>query len=282
MDLSIIIVNFNTRDFLKNCLKSIFDQAGKFEVWVVDNASSDGSVEMVEREFPQVKLIKNKENTGFAKANNLALKMANGQFVFLLNSDTILKEQTLNKIINFLRNKSEAGAIGVKLLNADGKTQPSAGKFYSIFNALIMLVGGERFGLLRSSPLRISEVDWVSGAALIVRKDILDKVGLLDENFFMYMEEVEWCFRIKKAGFKIFFYPDAEVIHYERGSSSKSVSIWGIYKGLAYFFKKHKPPWQVFILKAMLKTKAAIAWIAGVVSGNQYLKATYSKAFHLI
>lgn len=283
MTLSIIIVNFNTRDLLSNCLRSIFSQKGvSFDVWVVDNASRDGSVIMVENEFPKVKLIKNKENLGFAKANNLALQKSGGRFLFLLNSDTILKGQTLIKIIDFLGKNPQIGILGMKVLNPDGSLQPSVGKFYNLVNAFLMLFGGERLGLLRSSPLKIEEVDWVAGAALIVKREVLEKAGLLDENLFMYMEEVEWCFRVKKAGFRIFFYPEAEIVHYTRASGSKSEAIWGIYKGLTYFYQKHKPRWQLIILKLMLKTKASFAWFLGILTNNGYLKVTYSKAFHLI
>ncbi|MDP3998020.1 MAG: glycosyltransferase family 2 protein [bacterium] len=282
MDLSIITVNFNTRDLLRNCLASIFNQKGiECDVWVVDNASGDGSVGMVENDFPKVKLIKNKQNLGFSKANNLALKKASGRFLFLLNSDTIFKDQTLAKIVDFLDKNPKIGALGIKVLNPDGSPQPSVGKFYNLVGAFLMLFGGERMGLLRSSPKKIREVDWVAGAALIIRREVLEKVGSLDENLFMYMEEVEWCFRIKKAGFRIFFYPEAEVVHYVRASGSKNAAILGIYKGLTYFYRKHEPLWKLLVLRTMLKTKAGLAWMIGFLSNNRYLKTTYAEAFHL-
>lgn len=283
MDFSVIIVNFNTKELLKNCLSSVFSQVGlKFEVWVVDNGSEDGSVQMVKAEFPKVRLIRNKENLGFAKANNLVLRKAEGNFLFLLNSDTILEDFTLAKNLDFLKRNSQVGALGIKILNFDGSPQPSVGKFYSLINVFLMLFGGGKLGLGRSSPSKISEVDWVSGAAIILRKEILEKVGFLDENFFMYMEEVEWCYRIKKAGFKIVFYPEVKIVHYTRGSGSKSEAIWGIYKGLIYFYQKHKPPWQLEILKIMLKVKAYLAWFLGYLLNDRYLRATYGQAFRLV
>lgn len=283
MDFSVIIVNFNTKELLKNCLSSVFSQVGlKFEVWVVDNGSEDGSVQMVEAEFPKVRLIRNKENLGFAKANNLALRKAEGNFLFLLNSDTILEDFALAKNLDFLKRNSQVGALGIKILNSDGSPQPSVGKFYSLINVFLMLFGGGKLGLGRSSPSKISEVDWVSGAAIILRKEVLEKVGFLDENFFMYMEEVEWCYRIKKAGFKIVFYPEVKIVHYTRGSGSKSEAIWGIYKGLIYFYQKHKPPWQLEILKIMLKVKAYLAWFLGYLLNDRYLRATYGQAFRLV
>lgn len=283
MDFSVIIVNFNTKELLKNCLSSVFSQVGlKFEVWVVDNGSEDGSVQMVKAEFPKVRLIRNKENLGFAKANNLALRKAEGNFLFLLNSDTILEDFSLAKNLDFLKRNSQVGALGIKILNFDGSPQPSVGKFYSLINVFLMLFGGGKLGLGRSSPSKISEIDWVSGAAIILRKEVLEKAGFLDENFFMYMEEVEWCYRIKKAGFKIVFYPEVKIVHYTRGSGSKSEAIWGIYKGLIYFYQKHKPPWQLEILKIMLKVKAYLAWFLGYLLNDRYLRATYGQAFRLV
>lgn len=283
MDLSVIIVNFNTCELLTNCLNSIFSQKEvRFEVWVVDNASQDGSAQMVEKDFPQVKLIKNKENLGFAKGNNLALKQARGKYLFLLNPDTIVKEGSLSKLVDFLKKNLQAGVVGAKILNPDGSLQPSVGKFYDLASVFLMLFGGERAGFLRSSPQKTKEIDWVSGAALALRKEVLEKAGVLDENFFMYMEEVEWCYRARLVGFKIFFYPEVEIIHYERASGSKSQAIWGIYQGLVLFFQKHKPAWQVIILRALLKAKAALALIIGFLTGNDYLKTTYTKAFNLI
>lgn len=284
MDLSIIIVNFNTRDFLRDCLTSIFSQKAKmdFEVWVVDNASQDQSVQMVEKEFPKVKLIKNKENLGFAKGNNSALQKSRGKYLFLLNTDTVVKEGSIAKIVDFMGKNPQAGALGLKIFNPDGSPQPSVGIFYNLFSAFLMLFGGESLGFLRTSPSEIKEVDWVAGAALVVRREILNKTGLLDENLFMYMEEVEWCYRIKKAGLKIFFYPGAQVIHYERASSSKSAAILGIYKGLIYFYQKHEPKWKLPILKFMLKLKALCAWFLGILINSDYLKTTYGKAFRLV
>lgn len=282
MNLSIIIVNFNTSDLLRNCLTSIFNQKGvEYEVWVVDNASRDDSIQMVENDFPKVKLIKNSQNIGFARGNNVALRQAQGEYLFLLNSDAILKEETLSRICDFLESNPKVGILGIKILNPDGSPQASVGKFYNLGNAFLMLFGGEKLGFLRYSPNKVTEVDWVVGAALIVRREVLEKAGFLDENLFMYMEEVEWCFRVKKAGFRVFFYPEAEAIHYIRASGSKTAAILGIYKGLTYFYRKHKPLWELLVLRGMLKTKAGIAWIIGFLSNNRYLKTTYAEAFHL-
>lgn len=287
MDLSVVILSFNTQKLLEDCLTSIFKktQNVEFEVIVVDNASVDGSVEMVEKKFSRVKLIKNSENLGFAKGNNQAIQKAKGEFVLLLNSDTVVKEQSLEKMIQFMRNHHEAGVVGPKLLNGDGTFQPSAGKFPSLPVVWVMLFK-EKFGgsqLVRGSYNETKEVDWVMGAALVVRKEILNKTGLLDEKIFMYYDEVEWCYRIKKAGFKVYFYPEAKIIHLWQKSSlsGRKGPILANYKGLIYFYRKHKSFLELFLLRVLLKLKAVAALVIGYLTNNSYLKETYVEAFKL-
>lgn len=283
MDLSVIIVSFNTKDLLQDCLASVFKQTKgiKFEVLVVDNASTDSSAEMVRKRFPQAILVKSKENLGFAKANNQGIKKAKGKYVLLLNSDTELKGNPLAKLIKFARNHPQAGVIGGRLLNKDGTFQPSVSSFLTLSRAILWLTIGDRF--LYSSPPKTCQVDWVMGAALMVKKETLKKVGLLDEKFFMYMEEQEWCYRFKKAGWQVWFYPEAEIFHIVRGGSpeGRQRAILGIYEGLIYFYQKHFPSWQLFVIKWLLKAKALGVWLIGVLTGNKYFKETYAKAFKL-
>lgn len=286
MDLSVIIVSFNTKNLLQDCLKSIFSQTKgiNYEVIVVDNGSRDGSVEMVKKLIKKnelIKLIENKKNLGFAKANNQALRQAQGEYILLLNSDTVLKDNPLSKLIRFAKKHPQAGVIGCKLLNKDGSDQPSVAPFFTLPWVFLWLLTGDRF--LYSSPPKTRQVDWVMGAALLAKKEAIDEVGLLDEKFFMYMEEVEWCYRIKKAGWEVWFYPEAEIFHLVRGSSpeGEQKAIWGIYKGLIYFYQKHFAPWQLSVLKFLLRTKAAGAWLIGILTNNHYLKGTYAEAFRL-
>jgi len=281
--LSIIIVSFNTKKLLQNCLKSVFSQTKgiDFEVIVVDNASKDGSAAMVKKEFPRAKLIQNQRNLGFAKANNKGIKQAKGEWLLLLNSDTKIINNALAKLVNFAQKQPGLGIAGPRLLNVDHSPQLSTAPFYTLPITAISLFKGDRW--LRQSPEKIKKVDWVSGACFLIKKQVIQKIGFLDEKFFMYVEEMEYCYRAKKNGFLTFFYPGSEVLHFERGSSvdGKEKAILSIYKGLIFFYKKHFACWQVSVLKFLLQTKAGLAWLLGFFTNNQYLKTTYAKAFKM-
>jgi len=283
IDLSIVIVNWNTKELLEDCLNSIFKQTKgvKFEVILVDNGSTDGSVEMVKKKFGEAILIENKKNLGFAKANNLGIKKAKGQFILLLNSDTKLVGNALTKLIDFANTKSNLGIAGPQLLKQDGTIQPSTAPFYTLPITTISLFKGDKF--LRRSPKKTCQVDWVEGSCFLMSRAVLDKIGLLDEKFFMYIEEMEFCYRAKKAGFSTWFYPQAQVYHLTRGSlpENKQRVIWWIYEGLIYFYQKHFAGWQLTVLKFLLRAKAALAWLIGFLTANDYLKQTYGKAFKL-
>ncbi len=234
LDLSISVVNWNTKDILRNCLKSIYVSTHKidYEIFVVDNASSDGSPEMVEKTFPKVKLIRNKENLGFAKANNQVIKLGNGRYILLLNSDTIVLDEALDKMVEFMNDHPDAGAAGCRLLNSDGTLQVSASEFPRLFslywtNSLLRRIfPKKKVGAVISEPhfySRTQEVDWILGAAFILPKSVIKQIGSLDDEFFMYGEEVDLCYRIKKSGWKIYFYPEAKIIHL-LGVSEKKVN----------------------------------------------------------
>lgn len=227
-DLSIIIVNTNNKKLLGECLASIYNNTLKvsFEIIVADNNSSDGSQNMVKETFPQVVLIENKENAGFIKASNQGLRIAQGRYRMLLNDDTITKDSAFDKMVAFMDKTPEAGACGAKLLNVDGTIQRQGGIF------------GKKF-YESKAPVT---VDFVIGACLMVRKEVIDKVGLMDENLFFYNDDLDWCMSIRKAGWKIYFYPDAEVVHYGGYSSKRTFNrrlfVEGFRGGL-YFCKKH-------------------------------------------
>lgn len=226
-DISIIIVNYNTKKLLEKLLTSLLIQAVdlKLEIFVVDNGSTDRSAEMVESDFPYVRLIRNSQNLGFAKANNQAIRQCQGRYILLLNSDAELLDDTLYLMIEFMDTHKDAGIIGPRLLNPDGSIQFSCHNVPALFrtfiemsfiNRIVPLDVGDM--LYRFGYDRIREVGYVSGACLMVRREIIEEVGLLDERFFMYAEEADWCIRVKKAGFKIYFIPQARVIHSLRGS----------------------------------------------------------------
>lgn len=281
MILSICILNYNTKDLTLDCLSSLFGQYEKqiykkeVEIIVVDNNSTDGSTASIKSKFPKVIVFENKENSGFSKGQNIATKIARGEYLLFLNSDTQVQDNHLLKAVSYLESNKKVGALGTKLLNPDRTVQLSTGKFYTLPNCLIMLIFGERFGFLRSSPSEICKVDWVSGASLLVSKRLFNSIGGFDEHFFMYVEDMEFCYRIYKKGYVVEFYPDVVILHRERGSSNRSFAVVSIYEGILYFYKKHKNYLQYKMVLIAFSIKACFAVTIGVVTGNKYLVSTY-------
>ena len=221
MDLSIVIVSFNTRKILKNCLNSIFQNKfkGELEVIVIDNNSLDGSSLMVKKEFKEVTLVKNKENVGFAKAVNQGIKKSKGNFVLLLNSDIIVKENSLNLLFDFTKDKDDLGILGGRLLNKEGSIQGSCYHLPTLWRTIINSESLLKYAPKEEIPI---EVEVVIGAVFLIPREIIKKVGLLDERYFIYFEDLDYCRRIKKAGFKAFYLPKAEFIHFH-GASGKNI-----------------------------------------------------------
>lgn len=254
MKLSIIIVNYNVKHFLEQCLHSVNDALTEIdaEIFVVDNNSVDGSVEMVADKFPEVKLIANTENVGFAKANNQALHLAKGEYVLLLNPDTLVEEDTFTKCIAFLDETPDAGALGVKMVNGKGEFLPESKRglpvphvaFYKIFGLSKIFPKSKRFGYYHLTYLdkdEINPVDVLSGAFMMMRKSVLDQVGFLDEDYFMYGEDIDLSYRITQSGYKNYYFPDTRIIHY-KGESTKKGSlnyVYVFYKAMQIFAQKH-------------------------------------------
>jgi GT2 family glycosyltransferase len=254
MKLSVIIVNYNVRHFLEQALLSVEKAAQglEVEVFVVDNNSVDGSVLMVQEKFPQVKLIANRKNTGFSKANNQAILQATGEFVLLLNPDTIVEEDTFHKVIEFMDLHPEAGALGVKMLDGKGKFLPESKRglptpwvaFYKVFGLSALFPQSKKFGkyhLSYLSPDQNHEIEVLSGAFMLLRKTVLDKIGLLDEDYFMYGEDIDLSYRVIKAGYKNFYYSGTSIIHY-KGESTKKGSLNYVkvfYQAMLIFARKH-------------------------------------------
>lgn len=229
MDLSIVIVNWNTRDLLRDCLESVFAGLGGLtaEVLVVDNASDDGSAEMVRRAFPDAELIQNPRNLGFAAGNNVALRRAAGRYVVLLNTDTLVHGSVLSEAVAWLDVRPEVGIMGPRVLNADGSVQPSCSAFPSLGHLAKQTLGLNRIAWLDRYRMtgwdRTSErrVEVISGAAMFVRRAAMVEVGLLDEAFFFYGEETDWCHRFARAGWELVFAPIPAVTHYGGGAAGK-------------------------------------------------------------
>jgi len=254
MTLSIIIVNYNVRYFLEQALHSIFVAIEDLEaeVFVVDNASSDGSVEIVKSKFSNVKLIENQENVGFSAANNQAIKLASGKYILLLNPDTLVEEDTFNRCIRFMEEKLDAGAMGVKMIDGSGRFLPESKRgfpkpmvaFYKTFGLSKLFPKSKVFNEYHLGYLdedKIWEIDVLAGAFMFIRKTALDKVGLLDEAFFMYGEDIDLSYRIQKGGYKNYYFPYTTIIHY-KGESTKKGNLNYVktfYKAMVLFAEKH-------------------------------------------
>lgn len=231
MDLSIVIVNWNTRDLLRDCLDSVWQSLDGIaaEVIIVDNASADGSQEMVRNHFPQARLITNPDNRGFAAANNQGFDLARGRHILLLNSDTVVHGDVLMRSVNYLDSHPDVGMMGCRVLNGDGSTQMTCSRFPTFGNLLLQTLGANR--LEGRFFRRYQMLDWdrdderavevISGCYLMVRAEVIADIGYLDEAFFCYGEETDWCLRCSNAGWRLQFAPVGEITHFGSGSTSK-------------------------------------------------------------
>ena len=254
MKLSVVIVNYNVKYFLEQCLHSSLKAAQKVEteIWVVDNNSVDGSVEMVQKKFPSIKLIANKDNRGFSKANNQAIRESKGEYVLLLNPDTVVEEDTFEKVVRFMDEHADAGGLGVKMIDGSGKFLPESKRglptydvaFYKIFGLSKLFPKSKTFGRYHLGFLdenKTHPVEILAGAFMLMRKKVLDEIGLLDEDFFMYGEDIDLSYRIIKAGYKNYYFPETRIIHY-KGESTKRSSVnyvFVFYNAMIIFAKKH-------------------------------------------
>lgn len=253
MNVSIIIVNWNTEALLRDCLRSVYGQIPEAdcEVIVVDNASTDGSREMIRNDFPEVVLIENAANRGFAAANNQGIAVAKGRYVLLLNSDTVVLDNCIANIISFADARRRAGVIGCRVLNSDRTLQRTCFMFPSILNLFLSstylykifptsrFFGRELMTWWDANDVR--EVDIVKGCFMLIRREAIEEVGGLDENFFMYAEETDWCYRFKKCGWEVMFAPVGEIIHYG-GQSTTQIPVAMIVQlrlSILKFIRKH-------------------------------------------
>lgn len=260
VEISFIIVNWNTRDILLNCLNSIYKTVKdiNFEIYVVDNNSTDGSQEAVKNDFPDVKLIENSTNTGFARANNQALGAMQGKFAVLLNTDTILQEGAIKNLLSFMNSSPKTGIAGVQLLNDDGSKQNSIDNFPSleteIFNkSFLRILFSKKYPSKRRNYHSPIEVDSVIGACMMVRKEAMEEVGFFDEDYFIFLEETDLCFRMHKNGWKVCHVPDARVFHISGHSKKRTPCESQIeyYKSLYKFFRKNRGGVSYIILRIL-------------------------------
>lgn len=283
-DLSVIIVNYNVEYFLDQCLDSVRKASKNLqvEVFVVDNDSKDGSVDMVRRKYPEVKLIENKDNVGFSKANNQAIDLSNGKFILLLNPDTVVGEDSFEKPVNYLNAHPDFGGLGVKMLDGKGKFLPESKRglptpmvaFYKIFGLSSVFPRSKRFGqyhLGHISKNETAEVDILSGAYMMLRKEALLKTGLLDETFFMYGEDIDLSYRIQKAGYKNVYFADTSIIHYKGESTKKGSAnyVFVFYRAMVIFARKHfsqNNAWLYsFLINVAIYLRASLALLARLI-----------------
>ncbi len=254
MKLSIVIVNYNVEYFLEQCLHSVYNALKNVEaeVFVVDNASVDGSCDMVREKFPQAILIDNKDNLGFSKANNQAIRISTGEYVLLLNPDTVVEEDTFDKVVQFMDEHPDAGGLGVKMIDGKGKFLPESKRglptphvaFYKMVGLSRIFPKSKKFGRYHLGYLdndETNEIEILAGCFMLMRKSVLDEVGLLDEAFFMYGEDIDLSYRIILGGYKNYYYPHTRIIHY-KGESTKKSSVnyvFVFYNAMIIFAKKH-------------------------------------------
>lgn len=261
MDVSIIIVNYRTYELIQQTIDSIVskDHPFQYEIYLVDNASHDGSLEKLQKDFAReeetglIKFIASTRNNGFAYANNLALKESSARYVLLLNSDTVILNNSLTKCMDYMEGDSSIGALGCKVILPDGSLDKACRRSFPTFSVSFYRMTGlsrlfpksKRFGKYNLTYLNKNEtyeVDSLVGAFMLVRSDAIHEVGLLDEKFFMYGEDIDWCYRIKSHGWKIMYYSEAEIIHYKGGSNStleKSRLTTEFYRSMYIFYNKH-------------------------------------------
>ncbi len=273
MKLSIVFVNWNTRDYLLGAIRSIREHPPDcdYEIIVVDNASADGSAAAVGAGFPDVSLIANDENAGYARGNNQGIEAASGSLVLLLNPDVIIREGALSRAVAIMEGQPDIGALGARLVHPDGRVQHSVRGFPTPFAVACEALGLSRLfpnsRLLASYRMpwfdygHRSDVDQPMGTFLMLRREALQQVGLLDERFTVFFNEVDWCYRAKRAGWRIVYAPDVEVVHYG-GASTRQVAAamaWESRRGLLAFYRKHyRAPWH-----------APVYWIAAAGSWIQ-------------
>jgi GT2 family glycosyltransferase len=284
MKLSVIIVNYNVEHFLEQCLNSVFatQQDFDFEVIVVDNNSVDGSLEMLRGKFPQVTLIANKDNRGFSRANNQGIRIARGEYILLLNPDTVVEPETFAKTVAFMDAHPDAGGLGVKMLDGKGNFLPEskrglptpAAAFYKMFGLSKLFPRSKRFAAYHQGHLskdEVHEIEVLSGAFMLMRKSVLDEVGLLDEDFFMYGEDIDLSYRIIKGGYKNYYFPETRIIHYKGESTKKNTVnyVYVFYNAMVIFAKKHYSTKNArafsFLINSAIVFRGFLALVSGFV-----------------
>jgi len=295
VDISVVIVNWNTRDLLLRCLRSIYATVREipFEVWVVDNASSDGSVEAARMEYPNIDVIQNEQNLGFAAANNAAFSRMKGRYALLLNTDTLLTDGAAKALYDFMEANPRAGLACGQLLNLDRSKQNSVANFPCLLSLLsnetvLRILFPRRFPSKRQKYLQPIEIESCIGACMMARKQAMDEVGFFDERYFFFFEETDWAFSMKKAGWQVYFVPTAKVFHAQGQSVGHGIGSRIIFYRSRYaYFKKWRPRaypiyCTVIVGRLLVETALSLLGVLVTLGLNRRLKAKLGLYLKLI
>ena len=285
-ELSIIITNYNVKDYLRDCLSSINKNfsSSDAETIVIDNSSSDGSPEFIEKNFPRVKLIRNHINLGYAKANNQGIKEAKGEFILLLNPDTVILPGAMDILRDEMRFTPTVGAIGPALLSGENHFQVSFGREISFCNEVLQKsLLNHYFRLKLKKMQKKREVAWLSGACILTRRSLLEEIGLFDEDFFLFFEDIDLCRRIRKNGWELIFLPQAKIFHMGGGSTAKlkKPSLYHYRKSQLIYYKKHGSRLSIFLLHVYLRINFALLYISNLFKSSEDNKFVRN-LFHLL
>jgi GT2 family glycosyltransferase len=293
--ISAIILSYNTVNLLRDCLNSLLAKTKntEMEIIVIDNNSIDNSAQMVRKEFPQVELIVNPDNYGFSKGNNIGLKKAKGDYVLLINSDVVFVEDSISGMVNLMEKSPKIGVSSCKLIGSDNKIQPTGGFFPTILRVFAWMLFIDDVPILNRlfnsyhPPVswygKEQLQDWVTGAFFMIRKQVIEDVGYLDENIFMYAEEMEYCYRAKKLGWFVKYSPVTKIIHLGGKSGTSKGALLGELKSIKYFYQKHMPNWQGPLLIFLLKLGSLLRVIAfAIIKPKSDLKGIYAEAFRKV
>lgn len=296
-EVSVIIVSWNVQELLRACLESLFSQdidGSSFEVIVVDSGSIDDSVEMIHKDFPEVNLVARTDNVGFPKGNNIGMNLANGDYLLLLNPDAEVIGDAVNSMAKYLKDHPDVGIVGPGLINPDGTNQSSRRRFPSFATAVFESTWFESWApdsilndyyMTDVPDTEQVDVDWLAGACLMTRREAIDDVGLMDEEYFMYSEELDWCRRFKDAGWRIVYFPNAQVKHHVGKSSEQAVVQRHInfQRAKLRYFRKFHGPWVSFVLRVILLVNYAfqigLEGFKGILGHKRQLRKQRVKAY---
>lgn len=294
MDLSIIIINYKTKEITANCLQSIKDSIDSYqkEVIVVDNDSGDDSVAYLKKRFPEFTIMPSGKNGGFAFGNNVGAKKAKGKFIWLLNSDTILQKNTIQLFMDQAV-KKDVKVASCMLLNPDGTIQPQGGSLPTLPNlaAWMLFIDDVPFVNRLTTPYQQRSISyfksdqnpgWLGGTALLIRRDVYEKMKGLDQDIFMYGEDTDFCLRLKKLGYSMHYFSTPKLTHLGQASGSSRGAVLGEYKGLKYLYTKHYPAWKLSVVRVLLKIGALLRIVLfGMIGKDETRKTIYQEAFKL-